>query len=58
MMDTQVDRKLLEKYVQPGTSSGSTIAKSDDPRPEYVSTSAAVEEIAAKLKQIGVAPRE
>lgn len=47
--------KLLEKYVQPGVSSGSTIAKSDDPRPEYVSSSAAVEEIAAKLKQIGVA---
>lgn len=50
--------KLLEKYVQPGVSSGSTIAKSDDPRPEYVTSSAAVEQIAAKLKQIGVAPRE
>lgn len=50
--------KLLEKYVQPGISSGSTIAKSDDPRPEYVTSSAAVAEIAAKLKQIGVAPRE
>lgn len=50
--------KLLEKYVQPGVSSGSTIAKSDDPRPEYVTSSAAVAEIAAKLKQIGVAPRE
>lgn len=49
--------KLLEKYVQPGVSSGSTIAKSDDPRPEYVTSSAAVEEIAAKLKQIGVAGR-
>lgn len=47
--------KLLEKYVQPGVSSGSTIAKSDDPRPEYVSSSAAVEQIAEKLKQIGVA---
>lgn len=47
--------KLLEGYVQPGVSSGSTIARSDDPRPEYVSSSAAVAEIAAKLKQIGVA---
>lgn len=50
--------KLLEGYVQPGVSSGSTIARSDDPRPEYVSSSAAVAEIAAKLKQIGVAPQE
>lgn len=58
MKDGSKDRKLLEKYVQPGVSSGSTIARSDDPRPEYVSSSAAVEQIAAKLKQIGVAPQE
>lgn len=57
MKEGSKDRKLLEKYVQPGVSSGSTIAKSDDPRPEYVTSSAAVEEIAAKLKQIGVAGR-
>lgn len=55
MKDGSKDRKLLEKYVQPGVSSGSTLARSDDPRPEYVSSSAAVAEIAAKLKQIGVA---
>jgi len=58
MKDGSKDRKLLEKYVAPGVSSGSTIARSDDPRPEYVTSSAAVEQIAAKLKQIGVAPQE
>lgn len=47
--------KLLEDYVEPGVSSGSTLARSDDPRPEYVSTSAAVEQIANKLKRIGAA---
>jgi len=46
---------LLEKYVQPGVSSGATIAESDDPRPEFQTSAAAVEQIAAKLKQIGVA---
>lgn len=58
MKDGSKDRKLLEKYVQPGVSSGSTIARSDDPRPEYVTSSAAVEQIANKLKQIGAAPQE
>lgn len=44
---------LLEKYVKPGVSSGHTLARSDDPRPEIQATRTAVDALAAKLKALG-----
>lgn len=43
--------KLLEDYVQPGVSSGTNIAPSDDPRPEVVSNAETIGSLADKLRQ-------
>lgn len=45
--------KLLEKYVKPGVSSGTTIARSDDPREAVLSTPAAVKALADKIASLG-----
>jgi hypothetical protein len=41
--------KLLEKYVKPGVSSGTTIAPSDDPRPAIEATATMVKSLADKI---------
>lgn len=45
--------KLLEKYVKPGVSSGTTIAPSDDPREAVQATATMVAELASKIASIG-----
>jgi hypothetical protein len=45
--------KGLEKYVQPGVSSGTTLAPSDDPRPEIEATATAVQGLADKIASLG-----
>lgn len=45
--------KLLEKYVKPGVSSGTTIAPSDDPRPAIEATATMVKSLADKIASLG-----
>jgi hypothetical protein len=45
--------KLLEKYVQPGVSSGTTIAPSDDPREAVQATATMVKSLADKIASLG-----
>jgi hypothetical protein len=42
--------KLLEKYVSPGVSSGTNVARSDDPRPEVLSNAETIGNLADKLR--------
>lgn len=49
MKEGAKDRAILEKYVQPGSSSGSTIAPASDGRPAIVATSALVQQLADKI---------
>lgn len=44
--------KLLEKYVKPGVSSGTTIAPSDDPRPAVEATATMVKSLADKIASL------
>lgn len=44
--------KLLEKYVKPGVSSGTTIAPSDDPRPAIEATATMVKSLADKIASL------
>jgi hypothetical protein len=44
--------KLLEKYVKPGVSSGTTIAPSDDPREAVQATATMVAELANKIASL------
>jgi hypothetical protein len=52
MKEGSKDRKLLDKYIAPGVSSGSTLAPSDDPRPEITNRAETVKELAGKLTQL------
>lgn len=45
--------KLLEKYVKPGVSSGTTIAPGDDPRPAVEATATTVRNLAEKIASLG-----
>jgi hypothetical protein len=50
---TSKDRKLLDKYIAPGVSSGSTLAPADDPRPDFIGTSEKVAALADKIASLG-----
>jgi hypothetical protein len=49
MKDGSKDRIALEKLVQKGVSSGSTVAPTDDPRPDYASPAIAAKVYAEKI---------
>lgn len=53
MKEGSKDRKLFDKYVKKGVSSGTTIALDTDARPAVETTAATIEGLANKLKQIG-----
>lgn len=52
MVKDEKQLKLLEKYVKPGVSSGTTIAPSDDPRPALEATSTMVKSLADKIASL------
>lgn len=49
MKEGSKDRKLLEKYVAKGVSSGSTVARNDDPREAIERTADVVKKLADKI---------
>jgi len=55
LKDSEKALKLLEKYVKPGVSSGTTIAPETDGREAVKATATTIADMAEKLKQIGVA---
>ena len=55
MMDGSKDRVALEKLVAKGVSSGSTVAPTDDPRPDYETPAIAAKAYAEKIG--GLLPR-